>query len=43
MNTRAYNFWFVFQRAEDVSGEWVGQCLELDVWSQGTSLQTRIR
>ena len=39
MNTREYNFWFVFQRAEDVPGEWVGHCLELDVISQGTSLR----
>jgi len=39
MNTREYNFWFVFQRAEDVPGEWVGHCLELDVVSQGTSLK----
>lgn len=39
MNTREYNFWFVFQRAEDVPGEWVGHCLELDVVSQGKSLK----
>ena len=39
MNAREYNFWFVFQRAEDVPGEWVGHCLELDVVSQGTSLK----
>ena len=39
MNTREYNFWFVFKRAEDVPGEWVGHCLDLDVVTQGTSLE----
>ena len=38
-NTHEYNFWFVFQRTEDVPGQWVGHCLELDVVSQGNSLQ----
>jgi hypothetical protein len=38
-NTREYNFWFVFRRAEDVPGEWTGHCLGLDVVSQGASLQ----
>jgi predicted RNase H-like HicB family nuclease len=39
MNTREYNFWFVFKRAEDVPGEWVGHCLDIDVVTQGTSLE----
>jgi predicted RNase H-like HicB family nuclease len=39
MNTREYNFWFVFKRAGDVPGEWVGHCLDLDVVTQGNSLQ----
>lgn len=43
MNTREYNLWFVFRRAEDVPGEWVGHCLDLDVISQGTTLQHALR
>lgn len=43
MNAREYNFWFVFRRAEDVPGEWVGHCLDLDVVSQGASLQHALR
>ena len=39
MNIREYNFWYVLKRAEDVPGEWVAHCLELDVVSQGTSLK----
>jgi predicted RNase H-like HicB family nuclease len=36
---RSYNFWFLIQRAPDVPGEWTAHCLELDVVSQGSSLQ----
>lgn len=43
MNTRTTNLWFVFHRAEDIPGEWVGHCLELDVISQGTSLSHTMR
>jgi predicted RNase H-like HicB family nuclease len=39
MNIREYNFWYVFKRADDVPGEWVGHCLDLDVVTQGTSLE----
>ena len=30
---------YVFKRADDVPGEWVGHCLDLDVVTQGTSLE----
>jgi len=43
MHVREYNFWFVFRRAKDVPGEWVGHCLDLDVVTQGTSLQHAMR
>jgi predicted RNase H-like HicB family nuclease len=42
MNTREYNFWFVLRRADDVPGEWVGHCLELDVVTQGNSLHNAL-
>jgi hypothetical protein len=43
MRAREYTFWFVFRRAKDVPGEWVGHCLDLDVVTQGTSLQHTMR
>lgn len=36
--TREYSFWVLVSRAEDVPGEWVAHCLDLDVVSQGRSL-----
>ena len=36
---RTYNFWVVVRPAEDLPGQWVAHCLDLDVVSQGTSLQ----
>lgn len=38
MNIRNFNFWVIAKPAEDVPGEWVAHCLEVDVVSQGSSL-----
>lgn len=38
MNIRNFNFWVIAKPAEDVPGEWVAHCLEVDVVSQGRSL-----
>jgi predicted RNase H-like HicB family nuclease len=35
---RAHSFWFLLRKADDVPGEWVAHCLELDVVSQGRSV-----
>lgn len=39
---KRYNFWFVAKPAEDLPGQWVAHCLDLDVVSQGNSLQHAI-
>jgi len=37
------HFWFfTVQRAEDVEGQWVSHCLDIDVVTQGTSLRNAI-
>lgn len=36
---REYNFWLHVHPAEDIDGEWVAHCLDLDVVSQGNSLK----
>jgi len=33
------NFWVLVKPADDVPGQWVGHCLELDIVSVGNSLQ----
>lgn len=38
MKDFARNFWVLVKPAEDVPGQWVGHCLELDIVSVGTSL-----
>ena len=35
---RTHNFWFVIRKADDVLGEWTAHCLELDVVTQGRSI-----
>lgn len=37
------NFWLLVKPADDVPGQWVGHCLELDILSVGDSLQEAIR
>ncbi|MFO0586766.1 MAG: hypothetical protein U0441_04475 [Polyangiaceae bacterium] len=33
-----YNLWFFVKRAEDVPGQWVAHCLDMDVVTQGSSI-----
>lgn len=33
-----YNFWVLVQPSADVPGEWIAHCLEVDVVTQGTSI-----
>ncbi len=35
---RSYNVWVVVRPASDLPGQWVAQCLDVDVVSQGNSL-----
>lgn len=35
---RCINFWVVVRPAEDVEGQWVAHCLDLDVVTQGNSI-----
>ena len=37
------NFWLLVKPADDVPGQWVGHCLELDIISVGDSLQDAIK
>lgn len=37
------NFWLLVKPADDVPGQWVGHCLELDILSVGESLREAIR
>ncbi len=39
MNDRTYNFWLVVRPAPDLPGQWIAHCLEVDVVTQGTSLE----
>lgn len=39
MKERHYNVWVVFSPSKGLPGQWVGHCLEFDVFSQGDSLQ----
>jgi hypothetical protein len=36
------NFWVLVKPADDVPGQWVGHCLDLDIVSLGTTLQHAI-
>jgi predicted RNase H-like HicB family nuclease len=36
---RPMNFWVVVKRAPDLPGWWIAHCLDIDVLSQGDSLQ----
>jgi len=36
--TYSFGFWVVLKKAEDVPGQWVAHCLDIDVVSQGNSL-----
>lgn len=36
-NVFEQNFWVLVKPAEDVPGQWVGHCLDLDILSVGTS------
>jgi predicted RNase H-like HicB family nuclease len=40
-NAKRYNFWFLFQRDERIR-QWVAHCLDLDVISQGKSLESAL-
>jgi hypothetical protein len=44
MSIKAFerNFWLVIKPADDVPGQWVGHCLDLDIVSVGTSLSHAI-
>lgn len=37
------NFWLLVKPADDVPGQWVGHCLELDILSVGESVQEAIQ
>lgn len=39
MGKHVYSAWLIASPSRDVAGQWVGHCLELDVVSQGNSLQ----
>jgi predicted RNase H-like HicB family nuclease len=39
LNQETRRFWLVLKPAEDLPGQWVGHCLDLDVVTQGKSLQ----
>jgi predicted RNase H-like HicB family nuclease len=36
---RLYNFWVLVKPAEDVPGQWLAHCLEVDVVTQGDSIK----
>lgn len=38
----SFNLWVLVTPAEDVPGEWVGHCLDLDVVSQGVSSESAL-
>ncbi|MEY4548404.1 MAG: hypothetical protein RL685_4599 [Pseudomonadota bacterium] len=42
MKVFARNFWLLMRPVDDVPGQWVGHCLELDIMSVGDSLQQAI-
>lgn len=39
MTVRIQNLWVLFRPSEQIAGEWIAHCLELDVVTQGTSLR----
>ena len=43
MTPRRYNLWFLVRRAVDLPGQWTAHCLELDVVTQGESVEHAIR
>lgn len=38
MSARTYNLWLLLRPAEDVPGQWIAHCLDLDVVTQGNSI-----
>ena len=41
--TRTYNFWVLAYPAPDLPGQWIGHCLDIDVFSHGDSLEHALR